>query len=308
MAAPLAEFIWMNGNYVRFEDAKIHILSHVVHYGSSVFEGMRVYKTPKGPAAFRLRDHSERLLNSAKIYRMKVPYTAEQLDSAILELVAKNKFEQCYVRPVIYRGFGTVGVDPTGSPIDVAIATWDWGKYLGPEALEKGVAVCVSSWNRMAPNTMPMMAKSGANYMNSQLIKLEAIAHGYVEGIALDVAGHVSEGSGENIFLVRRGTLITPPFSASILPGITRNSIITLAKDMGIEIIEEHVPREALYLADEVFFTGSAAEVTPISNIDGIQIGDGKAGPITKRLQKAFFNIIDGKSPDKWEWLTPIPR
>lgn len=308
MAAPLAEFIWMNGTYVRFEDAKIHILSHVVHYGSSVFEGMRVYKTPKGPAAFRLRDHTERLLNSAKIYRMKVPYTVEQLDSAILELVAKNKFEQCYVRPVVYRGFGTVGVDPTGSPIEVAIATWDWGKYLGPEALDKGVAVCVSSWNRMAPNTMPMMAKSGANYMNSQLIKLEAIAHGYVEGIALDVAGHVSEGSGENIFLVRRGTLITPPFSASILPGITRNSVIALAKEMGIEIIEEHVPREALYLADEVFFTGSAAEVTPISNIDGIQIGDGKAGPVTKRLQKAFFNIIDGKSPDKWEWLTPIPR
>jgi len=308
MAAPLAEFIWMNGNYVRFEDAKIHILAHVVHYGSSVFEGMRVYKTPKGPAAFRLRDHTERLLNSAKIYRMKVPFTVEQLDNAILELVSKNKFEQCYVRPVIYRGFGTVGVDPTGSPIEVAIACWDWGKYLGPEALEKGVAVCVSSWNRMAPNTMPMMAKSGANYMNSQLIKMEAIAHGYVEGIALDVAGHVSEGSGENIFLVRRGTLITPPFSASILPGITRNSIITLAKDMGIEIIEEHVPREALYLADEVFFTGSAAEVTPISNIDGIQIGDGKAGPVTKRLQKAFFNILDGKSPDKWEWLTPIPR
>ncbi|MEW6049898.1 MAG: branched-chain amino acid transaminase [Candidatus Zixiibacteriota bacterium] len=308
MAAALAEFIWMNGDYVRFEDAKIHILSHVIHYGSSVFEGMRVYKTPRGPAAFRLREHTERLFNSAKIYRMNIPFSMDQIDAAILELVGKNRFDQCYVRPVVYRGFGTVGVDPTGAPIEVAIATWDWGKYLGPEALEKGVSVCVSSWNRNAPNTMPMMAKSGGNYMNSQLIKLEAIAHGYVEGIALDVFGHVSEGSGENIFLVRKGTLITPPFSASILPGITRNSIITLAKDLGIEVIEQDIPREALYLSDEVFFTGSAAEVTPISQIDGIQIGDGKAGPVTRRLQKAFFSVIDGRTPDKWEWLTPVPK
>jgi branched-chain amino acid aminotransferase len=305
---PKAEYIWMNGKLVPWDDAKIHVLSHVVHYGSSVFEGMRAYKTPKGAACFRLRDHTERILNSAKIYRMAVPYTVDQIDAAILEVIGANRFEECYIRPVIYRGYGTMGVDPTGAPIDVAIAAWDWGKYLGPEALEKGVAVCVSSWNRNAPNTMPMMAKSGANYMNSQLIKLEARAHGYVEGIALDVYGHVSEGSGENIFLVRKGTLITPPFSASILPGITRNSVIALAKDLGIEVIEEHVPREALYIADEVFFTGSAAEITPISSIDQVTIGNGKCGPITKILQKAFFDILECRTADKYGWLTFVPK
>jgi branched-chain amino acid aminotransferase len=302
------EYIWMNGQLVKWDDAKIHICSHVIHYGSSVFEGMRVYKTARGPAAFRLRDHTERLFNSAKIYRMEIPYTIDQIDEAILTTIGANGLEACYVRPVVYRGYGTLGVDPSACPVEVAIATWPWGKYLGEEALEKGVSVCFSSWHRIAPNTMPAMAKAGANYMNSQLIKLEAISHGYSEGIALDVLGHVSEGSAENIFLVRKGALITPTFAASILPGITRSSVMRLAEDMGIKVIEENVPREALYLADEVFFTGSAAEITPISRIDNIVIGKGKAGPITKQLQEAFFDIVRGKAEDKHGWLTPIPK
>lgn len=301
------EHIWMNGHMVRWEDAKIHVLSHVVHYGSSVFEGMRVYKTPKGPAAFRLRDHTERLAHSAKIYRMEVAYSLDQLDAAIIATVQANRMEECYVRPVIYRGYGEVGVNPFNSPVEIAIAVWDWGKYLGAEALEKGVSVCVSSWTRPAPNTLPMMAKSGANYMNGQLIKMEAVTNGYVEGIALDTHGHVSEGSGENIFIIRKGIMYTPPLSASILPGITRDSIMTLAMDMGIEVVEQNIPRELLYVADEVFFTGSAAEVTPISLIDKIEIGSGKCGPITRQLQKAFFAVISGASPDKHNWLTPIP-
>ncbi len=308
MSVTKTDYIWMNGTLVRWDDAKIHVLSHVIHYGSSVFEGMRVYKTPKGPAAFRLRDHTERLFDSAKIYRMEIPYSCDQIDEAILGLVGANRMDECYVRPIVYRGYGTVGVDPNGAPIDVSIATWDWGKYLGAEALERGVSVCFSSWTRLAPNTLPTMAKSGANYMNSQLIKMEAITHGYVEGIALDVNGHVSEGSGENIFLVRKGTLITPPFSASILPGITRNSIICLARDMGIDVIEQDIPREAVYLADEVFFTGSAAEVTPISKVDQITIGSGKCGSITRQLQRAYFDIIDGKAEDRHGWLTPVPK
>lgn len=302
------DYIWMNGSLVKWDDARIHICSHVIHYGSSVFEGMRVYKTPKGPAAFRLREHSQRLLNSAKIYRMQIPYTAEEIDQAILETVGANNLEACYVRPVAYRGYGSLGVDPTQCPVDVAIATWPWGQYLGDDALVNGVRVCVSSWSRMAPNTMPAMAKAGANYMNSQLIKMEALSHGYVEGIALDASGHVSEGSGENIFLVRNGALVTPTFAASILPGITRRSVIRLAQDLNIKVIEQNVPREALYLADEVFFTGSAAEITPISFIDNIQVGEGKAGPITLKLQKAFFDIIEGRAEDKYGWLTPIPK
>lgn len=308
MAVNKTDYIWMNGKLVRWEDAKIHILSHVVHYGSSVFEGMRVYKTPTGPAAFRLHDHTKRLFNSAKIYRMKIPFTMDQVDDAIMNLVGINRMEECYVRPVVYRGFGTVGVDPTNSPVEVAIAVWDWGKYLGPEALEKGVSVCVSSWTRPAPNTIPMMAKSAANYMNGQLIKLEALAHGYVEGIALDCYGHVSEGSGENIFVVRNGKLYTPPLEASILPGITRDCIMKLGEELGIDVVEQNIPRELLYIADEVFFTGSAAEVTPISSVDQIIVGSGKIGPITKKLQQAFFAVINGEMEDKFGWLTPVPK
>ena len=302
------DFIWMNGKLIPWKDATIHICSHVIHYGSSVFEGMRVYKTPKGPAAFRLREHTQRLLNSAKIYRMTVPYTVEELDRAILETVAANRLEACYVRPIVYRGYGTLGVDPTKCPIDVAIAVWPWGQYLGEEALAKGASVCVSSWHRLAPNTMPAMAKAGANYMNSQLIKLEALSHGYVEGIALDTSGNVSEGSGENVFLVRNGVLVTPTFAASILPGITRRSVIRIAEDMGIKVIEENVPREALYIADEVFLTGSAAEITPISRIDNIVIGEGNAGPITRKIQKAFFDILEGRAEDRYGWLTLVPK
>jgi len=298
----------MNGKMVKWDEANIHVLSHVVHYGSSVFEGIRAYKTPTGTAVFRLRDHTVRLFNSAKIYRMNIGYTMDEIDEAIFSLIGANKLDECYVRPVVYRGYGNLGVDPSDCPIDVCLATWPWGKYLGPEALENGVSVCFSSWNRMAPNTLPAMAKCGANYMNSQLIKLEAISHGYVEGIALDVMGHVSEGSGENIFLVRNGALVTPTFAASILPGITRRTVIKLASDMGIKVIEQNVPREALYLADEVFFTGSAAEITPISKIDDITIGSGSRGPITKKLQDAFFGIVKGEVEDRHGWLTYVPK
>jgi len=303
-----AEYIWMNGEMVKWDDAKIHVLSHVVHYGSSVFEGMRTYVTDQGTVCFRLREHSIRLRNSAKIYRMDIKYSEEEIDRAILDLIGINGLKGCYVRPVAYRGYDSLGVDPTPCPVDLTIAAWEWGKYLGPEALEQGVSVCVSTWNRMAPNTMPPMAKCGANYANGQLIKMEAIRKGYVEGIALDPAGHVSEGSGENIFVVYRGDLITPPFAACVLPGITRDTIITLARDMGLNVKEQNIPREMLYLADEVFFTGSAAEVTPISKIDDIVVGAGKAGPITKKLQTAFFDYVEGRAADKYNWLTLVPE
>lgn len=300
------DYIWMNGKMVNWDDAKIHVLSHVVHYGSSLFEGQRCYKTPRGPACFRHQDHVDRLWDSCKIYRMEIPFTKQQIFDAILELIAINKLEECYVRPVVYRGYDSLGVDPTHCPVDVAIAVWPWGKYLGPEALVKGVKVCVSSWNRNAPNTTPMMAKSSANYMNGQLIKMEALARGCVEGIALDIFGHVSEGSGENVFIVKNGVLITPPFSSSVLPGITRRTVIKLADDLGIKVIEEVIPREALYIADEVFFTGSAAEVTPISEIDGIMIGTGQRGPITEKIQTALFDILEGRVADRHSWLTFI--
>lgn len=296
--------IWMNGHLVDWDEARIHVLSHVIHYGSSVFEGGRVYNTRKGPAAFRLKAHVDRLYHSAKIYRMVIPFEREVVSRAICELVEINDLDEAYFRPVVYRGYGDVGVDPRGCPIDMSIAVWNWGKYLGPEALEQGVDVCVSSWNRMAPNTFPAMAKSGANYMNSQLIKLEAVRHGYAEGIALDPAGHVSEGSGENVFLVRDGALITPGFGNSILPGITRNCVVKLATELDIKVIEENIPREALYLADEVFFSGSAAEITPIRSVDGIAVGTGRRGPVTKQLQDAYFAIVTGEVPDRFGWLT----
>ena len=304
MALDPVKKIWMNGKMVDWADAKIHVLSHVVHYGSSVFEGGRVYSTDRGPVVFRMRSHVDRLYNSAKIYRMEIPFAKEEIERAICELVHVNELEAAYVRPVVYRGYKSLGVDPRECPVDVTIAVWRWGKYLGPEALEQGVDVCVSSWHRMAPNTFPAMAKCGANYMNSQLIKLEAISHGYVEGIALDPTGHVSEGSGENIFLVRDGALITPSFGSSILPGITRNCVIRLAEEMGMKVIEENIPREALYLADEVFFTGSAAEITPIRSIDGIPVGEGRRGPVAQNLQEAFFDIVEGRKPDRYGWLT----
>lgn len=290
--------VWMNGKLVDWKDATIHVLSHVVHYGSSVFEGIRCYNTKKGSAIFRLKTHTERLFNSAKIYRMDIPYTEEEINSGIMETIKANKMEECYIRPIAYRGYDHLGVDPTGCPIDVAIAVWKWGKYL------PNTTACVSSWVRIAPNTMPTMSKCSANYMNSQLIKLEALSHGYGEGIALDFNGYVSEGSGENIFIVRDKALITPPYAASILPGITRNTVITLAQDMGLKVIEENIPREALYVAKEVFFTGTAAEIAPVTHIDRIKIGCGKTGEVTLELQDRFRKIVNAEGPDRWSWLT----
>ncbi len=306
MPVKKAEKIWMNGRLVNWDDANIHILSHVLHYGSSVFEGIRVYNTPDGPAVMRLEEHVRRLLESAKIYRMDVPYSHEELRNAMLETVLANGFDECYIRPLVYRGYGEVGVDPAGCPIDVAIAVWEWGAYLGPEALEQGVDVCVSNWNRMAPNTMPNMAKASSNYMNSQLIKMDAIANGYVEGIGLDVHGYVSEGSGENLFIVRDDIVYTTPIHGSILIGITRNSIITLLGELGYEVKETFIPREMLYIADEVFFTGSASEVSPIRSVDKITIGNGRRGPVAKQLQERFFGMFDGSYEDRYGWLTQV--
>jgi branched-chain amino acid aminotransferase len=300
------EKIWHNGRLIRWEDATIHVLSHVVNYGSSVFEGIRCYSTPNGPAIFRLREHIRRMLDSAKIYRMDVPYTADQLAEAMLELVRVNKMDSCYLRPIALRGYGDIGVHATKNPIDVYIACWNWGKYLGEEALAEGVDVCVSSWTRIAPNTLPALAKAGANYMNSQLMKMEAVINGYVEGIALDANGYVSEGSGENIFVVRDGRIHTPPLGASVLPGITRDAILTLARDLEIPLVETIIPREMLYIADEVFFSGTAAEITPIRSIDRITIGQGHRGPIAERLQKEFFALVEGKRPDRHGWLSPV--
>lgn len=303
----MAKKIWHNGNFINWEDANIHVMSHVVHYGTAVFEGIRCYKTKKESAIFRLPEHIKRLFNSAKIYRMTPPdFSYDQIYQACIDSVKENNFEECYIRPVVFRGLGEFGVNPLNSPIETYIMTWYWGQYLGPEALEKGVEVQVAFWNRFSPNTLPALAKAGANYMNSQLIKMEAIANGYVEGIALDTYGYVSEGSGENIFIVRDDIIYTPPMCASVLPGITRHSIIKLAKDHGFKVREEMIPREILYVADEVFFTGTAAEITPICSIDKIQIGDGKRGPITKKLQETFFGILSGEKEDRRGWLQYI--
>jgi len=298
--------IWMNGKIIPWKEANIHIASHVVHYGSSLFEGFRAYETPKGTAIFRLKAHTKRLYNSCKMYRMDIPYTQEEFNQAIVDTIKVNNLKACYIRPIVYRGYGTLGVDPFPNPVDCAILVWEWGQYLGDKALENGVDVQISSWQRMAPNTFPALAKSGANYMNSQLIKMEAILNGYVEGIALNVRGHISEGSGENLFLAIDGTIYTPPLSSSILPGITRDTVIKLAKVLGTPIIEETIPREMLYIADEVFFTGSAAEITPIRSIDKIKIGEGKRGPLAKKLQNEYFSYINGEKEDKYNWITYI--
>jgi branched-chain amino acid aminotransferase len=302
------EKIWHNGRFIDWKDATIHVLSHVVSYGSSVFEGIRCYSTPSGPAIFRMREHYRRLVDSAKIYRIEnIGFSIDQLCDASLELVRANKMDSCYFRPIVLRGYGDVGVYGERNPIEVYIACWSWGKYLGEEALSEGVDVCVSSWTRMAPNTLPALAKAGANYMNSQLIRMEAAVNGYSEGIALDSQGYVSEGSGENIFVIRDGKILTPPLGASVLPGITRDSVLTLARDLEIPIVETIIPRELLYIADEVFFSGTAAEITPIRSIDRIKIGSGKRGPIAEKLQKAFFSVIDGSRPDKHGWLSHVP-
>jgi len=299
--------VWINGRLTQFADAKIHAFSHVFHYGTAMFEGARVYKTRNGPAAFRIDEHIKRLYDSCKVYRMEIPYSRAEFQEAIFETIRANGFEDCYIRPVVYRGVGALGVNPFKSPVEVMIAVWRWGKYLGDEAIENGVDVCVSSWNRMAPNTFPAMAKATGNYLNSQLIKMEAITNGYTEGIALDSAGRISEGSGENIFLVYGGRILTPPLAGTILPGITRDSVMTIARDCGFVVVEQQIAREMLYVADEVFFTGTAAEITPIRSVDRISVGTGRRGLVTERLQKEFFALTSGEAEDRYGWLTPVP-
>jgi branched-chain amino acid aminotransferase len=306
----IAPHVWKNGEFINWDDARIHVMSHVVNYGSSVFEGIRCYETSKGSAVFRLKEHMQRLLNSAKVYRMSPTYVRQDFCDATVQLIEKSGLESCYIRPLIFRGLDlekpAFGVYPLNNPINSYVAAWQWGKYLGDEALESGIDVCVSSWTRISSNTLPTMAKAGANYMNSQLIKMEAVLGGFSEGIALDDRGYVSEGSGENLFVVNGGRLITPPLGASILPGITRDSVIQIAKELGIEVAEAQIQRAALYLADEVFFTGTAAEITPIRSVDRITVGAGRRGEITGRIQEEFFKIIDATRPAPFnaEWLT----
>ncbi len=306
MTIKKTEKIWHNGKFIDWDDARVHVVSHVISYGSAVFEGIRCYNAKQGPAIFRLRDHLQRLLNSARIYRMDIPYTLDELSGAAVELVRVNKMNACYLRPIVLRGYGEVGVNPFPCPVEVYMACWEWGSYLGAEATEKGVDVCVSSWTRIAPNTLPAMSKSAANYMNSQLIRMEAMVNGYVEGIALDANGYVSEGSGENLFVAQDGAVITPPLAASVLPGITRRTVLTLCDDLKIPVVEQMIPREMLYIADEVFFSGTAAEITPVRSIDRISIGGGSRGPITNKLQNEFYALTSGAKPDRHNWLTPV--
>ncbi len=294
--------VWRNGEFINWKDSTVHVMVHGLHYGSSVFEGIRCYNTPKGPTIWRLDEHIQRLLDSMKMYRMDTPYTYDELFQASVETVRVNGFKECYLRPIVFRGTGPFGVFGQDNTIESYICAWEWGAYLGPEALEKGVDVMFSSWNRFAANTMPAMAKCGANYANSQLIKMEAIANGYAEGIALDTNGCVSEGSGENIFVIRKGKVMTPPLSNSVLPGITRDAVITVLKELGYEVIEASIPREMVYIADEVFFTGTAAEVTPIASVDKIPIGAGARGPITKAIQDRFFQYVNGELDDAHGW------
>jgi branched-chain amino acid aminotransferase len=301
MPVKKVEKIWMNGKLVNWDDARIHVLSHVIHYGSSWFEGIRCYETAKGPAIFRLDRHLRRLFDSVRIYRTEIPYSMQEIEEAVLETVRANKMRACYIRPIVYRGYGDVGVNPLTCPVDVSIAVWEWGRYLGPEALTDGIDACVSTWNRPAPNTLPAMAKAGGNYILSQLMKIEAVEAGFKEAIALDVDGHVSEGSGENIFAVKDGTIFTPSFSSSLLPGITRASVIQIAAEAGYSVQELSLPREMLYIADELFFTGTAVEVTPIRSVDRVKVADGKPGPVTMKMQKAFFDIVkNGNDPHRW--------
>jgi len=307
MAIQATEKIWHNGKLIPWDEAQLHVMSHVVNYGSSVFEGIRCYAPANEPAIFRLREHMQRLIDSAKIYRIEVPYSLEQLCQAGVDIIAVNGVWPCYLRPVVLRGYGEAGVNPFNSPTEVYMVNYPWGKYLGSGKVTDGVDVCVSSWSRIAPNTMPAMSKSGANYMNSQLIKMEAIVNGYVEGIALDVDGHVSEASGANIFIVRHGKLITPPLGNSVLPGITRDAIITLAEDLGIPVVEQMIPREMLYISEEVFFCGTASEITPIKSIDKIKVANGEAGPVTLALQREFFGIVNGTMKDRHGWFTKVP-
>ena len=308
MGKKLADLIWFNGEIIPWEKATVHVLTHAIHYGSSVFEGIRAYNTPdKGTCVFRLEEHNRRLLDSAKIYRMTIPYTLEQINDATKDIIRQNNLESAYIRPIAFYGDIGMGLQvPFGQETELAIAAFPWGAYLGAEALENGVDAGVSSWNRLAANTMPTGAKAGGNYLSSQLISMEARRHGYGEGIALDVNGYVSEGAGENLFVIRNGVVSTTPKTAAILPGITRDTCITIMKEMGLEIREENIPRESLYLADEIFMCGTAAEVTPVRSVDGINVGSGTRGKITEQVQSTFFGLFNGKTEDKWGWLTPV--
>ena len=298
--------IWMDGEFKELKDANISILAHVVHYGSAVFEGIRCYDTPKGPAIFRVQEHMQRLINSGKIYKMEIPYTVDELIEATKETIKENNLKGCYIRPISYRGFGELGVNPLNCPVETAIAVWEWGSYIGEEEMENGANIGISTWRKPAPDTLPVLAKAGANYMNSQLANLEAGEHGYDEAIMLDIEGHVAEGSGENLFIVENNKIITPGLGNSILSGITRDSVIKIATDLGYEVEEDNISRERLYLADEVFFTGTAAEITPIRAVDNRKIGAGRRGPVAKELQETFFGIVEGKTEDKFGWLTYI--
>ena len=306
MAIPKSEVIWFNGEFVPWDEAKIHVLSHVVHYGSSVFEGIRAYQVPTGTAVLGLKPHVDRLFFSAKVMRMEVPYTPDDIGEAIKATVRRNRLNECYIRPVIFRGYDSMGVYPLNCPVDTVIATWKWPSYLGPEALEQGVDAGVSTWRRMAPGASMPMAKIGGQYINSQMVVMEARSRGLAEGITLDIYGYVSEGSGENVFVVYEGIIYTPPLAASILGGITRRFALALADDLGYTVREQNIPREMLYAADEVFFTGTAAEITPIRSVDGLPVGCGRRGPVTKRLQDEFFAIITGEKPDRHSWLAPV--
>jgi branched-chain amino acid aminotransferase len=308
MAFPGTGVVWMNGTLVDWKDANIHIASHVVHYGSGVFEGARCYAAKGGPACFRLDDHVRRLFESARIYRMEPPFDPAAVRTAILDTIAANRFTACYIRPLVYRGYEALGVNPFPCPVDVAILVWEWPAMFTSEALTQGIDVKVSTWTRIAPNTLPALAKSVSNYANSQLIKMEALVEGYSEAIALDHAGSISEGSGQNVFLVRDRVLYTPPTSSSVLGGITRDSVITIARDLGIEVREQALPREMLYVADEAFFAGTAVEVTPIRSVDKIRVGAGSRGPVTAAIQGRFFDIVRGDAPDTHGWLTPVNR
>jgi branched-chain amino acid aminotransferase len=301
-----SKYIWFNGEMVPWEKATVHVMTHALHYGSSVFEGIRAYETPQGAAIFRLREHIRRLFDSCRIYRMDPPFTPDQVFEACRAVVRENGLKNAYIRPLVWRGYGEMGLNPLRSPVEVMVAAMEWGAYLGAEGLEHGVDVHVSSWQRVAPNTLPAMAKAGGNYLSSQLIVMEAARNGYAEGIALDVHGWLSEGSGENLFLIRDGIIYTPPVTAALLPGITRDAVITLAQQLGYEVREQNLPREMLYLADELFFTGTAAEVTPIRSVDKLPVGSGKRGPITTAVQKAFFGLFSGETEDRWGWLTPV--
>lgn len=302
-----AEWIWKDGDYVAWHDCKIHLLATAVQFGTSVFEGIRAYPTERGPAVFRLREHIERLIDSATIYRMKPGYGVDELSRACIDTMKKNELDNCYIRPMVLRGYGTPGLNPTLSPLETYVAAWGWGTYLGKEALEVGVDVCVSSWHRMAPNTFPARAKAGGHYVNAQLMKMEAVGNGYVDAIALGPGGLVSEGSGMNLFLVDDGVVISPVLDGTSLVGITRGAVIQMARDLGYEVVERPVPREALYTADELFFTGTAAEVTPVRSVDRIEIGAGRAGPITLDIQRRFLATVRGETDDPHGYLTYVP-